>query len=186
MRKKITLQKYGEFIAQTFTVLNIPFQKGKKILDVGCGGGEYCEVFSEFYDLDTYGIDIYKDEKIKNLKDIKFKTGSIFDIKFRNNYFDYVFLHDVLHHVDEKKQSKKKHKNALEELKRVTKKGGKIIIVEANRYNPLFYPHMVRMRKHDHWKQSYFNEIMREVFPPTEYETQYIYFEAHAYPWGRK
>lgn len=53
-----------------------------------------------------------------------------------------------------------------------------MVIVEGNRYNPLFYPHMVKIRGHNHFRQSYFKDIILEVFPNAEFK----FFEAHLYP----
>lgn len=82
-----------------------------------------------------------------------------------------------MHHIDEENQNHDKHIMGLEELKRVTKKGGKIIIVEGNRFNPLFYPHMVKMCGYNHFKQSYFKKIIREAFPSVKFK----FFESHLY-----
>ena len=68
----------------------------------------------------------------------------------------------------------------LRELKRVCKKGGFVIIVEGNRYNPLFFPHMVKMKGHEHFRQSYFKKIIAEVF--SNDSVNFKFFEAHLYP----
>jgi len=60
----------------------------------------------------------------------------------------------------------------------VCKKGESVIIIEGNRYNPLFYPHMVLLCGHNHFRQSYFKKIIKEVFPRVSFQ----YFEAHLYP----
>jgi ubiquinone/menaquinone biosynthesis C-methylase UbiE len=172
------LKKYGQYKNDLFTKLNFEFKKDKKLLDVGCGDGSDAEIFIREFKLNTYGIDIYKDKNIKNVKGLKFKKAGIYNIPFKNASFDYVFLHDVLHHIDEPKQRYKKHIEGLNELKRVVKKNGYIIIVEANRYNPLFYPHMVKMRGHNHFKQKYFKKIVKDVFS----NAKFFHFEAHLYP----
>ncbi|MBI2031247.1 MAG: class I SAM-dependent methyltransferase [Candidatus Levybacteria bacterium] len=161
-----------------FEKMGLSFKKGNTLLDVGCGDGDDDKIFIEKYSLKTWGTDIYKDKNIKNIKALNFKKGSIYKIPFKDNSFDYVFLHDVLHHIDEKNQSTRLHLDGLKELRRVCKRGGKIIILEANRYNPLFYPHMVKMEGHNHFTKGYFIRIIRSIFP----RSQFKYFEAHAYP----
>lgn len=178
MIKKTTFQKYGQYTSDVFEKLNFPFQKGKKLLDVGCGGGADDLVFIQEFGLETQGIDIYKNPKINKIKKLKFSLAGIYNIPFNDNTFDYVFLHDILHHIDEEKQDPKKHLFALRELKRVVKKGGNIIIVEGNRFNPLFYPHMVKMLGHEHFNQAYFKRIIKKTF--SQYE--FYNFEAHLYP----
>lgn len=174
------LIKYGQYKADIFSKLNFSFEKGKKILDVGCGDGTDAEIFLEEYKLDTYGVDVYAHGNISKQTKLKFQMASILDLPFQSGEFDYVFAHDVLHHVDEKNQSQNIHLKALLELKRVVKKKGIIILVEGNRYNPLFYPHMVKMLGHDHWTQKYFEETIRSVYEEVEFK----YFEAHSYPWA--
>lgn len=175
---KINLSKYGQYKEDIFSKLKFDFIPGKKILDIGCGDGSDANIFIKEYKLNTYGIDIYKHENVKKVPQLKFKKAGIYNIPFNDSTFDYVFLHDVLHHIDETKQSYKKHVQALNEIKRVCKKGGCIIIVEGNRFNPLFYPHMVIMLGHNHFKQSYFKKIINKVFPQPTFK----YFEAHLYP----
>lgn len=177
MQKKLSpSQKYKD---DFFNKLTVNFQKGKKILDVGCGDGVDSSIFKNEFKLETYATDIYEDEQVKKYQ-INFKKGSIYNIPFKDNEFDYVFTHDVLHHIDEKKQRKEKHIKGLYELRRVCKQGGNIIIVEANRYNPLFYPHMVLLRGHNHFTQSYFKKIIVQAFEKDS--IAFRFFEAHLYP----
>lgn len=171
-------EKYGQYKNDVFNKMAIGFEQGKSLLDVGCGDGTDDEIFIHELGLDVYGIDIYQDENIKNIKGLKFKKAGIFQIPFEDNTFDYVFLHDVLHHIDEKEQNYQKHISGLLELKRVCKTGGQVVILEGNRYNPLFYPHMVLMKKHNHFKQRYFQKIIKQVFE----DVNFRFFEAHFYP----
>lgn len=169
---------FNQYKNDFFNKLNFDFRKGKKLLDVGCGPVTDAEVFTKHYGLKFYGTDVYRDDNVEKLK-LDFKLGSIYKIPFGNDQFDYVFVHDVLHHID-KGNSKKKHLSALKELRRVCRKNGYIIIVEGNRYNPLFFPHMVKMNGHDHFRQSYFVKIVREVFARDNID--FRFFEAHLYP----
>lgn len=168
----------SQYRRDIFMKLCFPFLKGKKILDIGCGDGEDARIFIEFYKLNTFAMDVYMDENIKTVKGLKFKKGSLYKLPYEANTFDYVFLHDVLHHVDEKDQKYENHIRCLKEIKRVVKQKGIIIVVEGNRYNPLFYPHMVKMRHHEHFKQVYFKYIFEKVFR----KPKFIFFEAHLYP----
>lgn len=169
----------SQYKRDIFKKLNFNFKKGKNILDVGCGDGSDGEIFEKKYGLDFYGIDVYKDKNIGKLG-LKFKKAGIYKIPFKDNYFDYIFLHDVMHHIDEPKKREKRHMEGLAELRRVCKKGGYVIIVDANRYNPLFYPHMVKMEGHDHFTQPYFRKIINKAF--SQDEIKFKHFEVHAYP----
>lgn len=171
-------EKYGQYRKDVFEKLNFPFKVGKSLLEVGCGDGADSEIFIKEYRLKVTGIDIYKNDNVERIDNLDFSIASIYKLPFKDNTFDYVFLQDVLHHIDEENQSYERHTKALLELKRVCRKGGSIIIVEANRFNPLFYPHMVMMLGHNHWRQSYFKRILVNVFGDVTFQ----YFEAHSYP----
>lgn len=169
---------FSQYKNDFFNKLDFEFKKGKKILDVGCGEGTDAEVFTKAYNLDFYGVDVYKSKRVDDLS-LNFKIGNIYRIPFKDNTFDYVFSHDVIHHIDEK-QKKENFLKAFAQLRRVCKKDGYIFVIEGNRFNPLFYPHMVKMRKHEHLKQSAFQKLIKEAF--IKDEIKFKFFEAHLYP----
>jgi len=124
----------------------IKFSKIKKddlLLEVGCGRGEHFKYFLK-KTKKVYGIDI--SELI--LKEIPFKEVSLFlaDIEkktpFKEEFFDIVISVDVIEHVTNRYY-------ALREMKRILKRGGKLIIITPNlvkarnRFRFLFgkYPH---------------------------------------------
>jgi ubiquinone/menaquinone biosynthesis C-methylase UbiE len=177
MRKRIS--RYNQYKNDIFNKLDFDFERNKKILDVGCGDGSDLEIFANEFDLNVFGIDIYRHG---NIKPGRFMLADILNLPFKDRVFDYVFLHDVLHHIDETNQNNLLHIQALKELTRVCSPEGYIIIVEANRYNPLLYPHMVKLQGHNHWRQSYFIKIINAIFKNPEFK----FFEAHFYPWFLK
>jgi len=166
-RKQRAAYSYGAVIDEKSEIFRhdlysrIGLQKifaGKDVLDLGCGYGPDTINFSEFsknvtgYDIEFN--DLWKENKRKN---IKFVQGSSSSLPFKDNSFDCVYLKDVLHHVEDINKS-------LKELKRVTKKGGSIIIIEGNRFNPIFYIYSTRLKGHDHFKQSDFEKIVSRQF----------------------
>lgn len=103
--------------------------KDKKVLDVGCGVGMFMSKFKKLGS-DVYGIDVDK-EKIKIAKK-SFKNvfaSPSEKLPFRKNSFDVVWLHEVIEHVDDDKQT-------ITECFRVLKSGGKLIIFAPNRLWP--------------------------------------------------
>ena len=177
----LDISQYGQYKHDIFRKINLSFIRGKHILDVGCGDGTDAEIFIREFGLQTTAIDVYENPAIRTVNDLAFQIASAEALPFQDGFFDYVFLHDVLHHIDEETQSRERHLAALREVSRVINpNGGKVVILESNRYNPISYVHMVRMLGHDHWTQSYFHGVVREVFP----QAKFNYFESHAYPWG--
>lgn len=161
-----------------FQKLNFNFNVGLKLLDVGCGDGSDAEIFAKYYGLDVFGIDVHN-ATVKS-RDFKFVRASIYQIPYPSNSFDYVFLHDVLHHIDEPLQRESFHEIGLKEVRRVCKNQGVIIIVEANRYNPLFFLHMTLLNKHNHFTQKYFIKLIKKVF--VDDFIQFKFYETHFYP----
>lgn len=72
--------------------MNFEFIKEKTILDVGCGDGSNAEIFIKEYGLKTTGIDIYKNQKIKDIDGLIFKKAGVYKIPFKDEMFDYVFF----------------------------------------------------------------------------------------------
>jgi ubiquinone/menaquinone biosynthesis C-methylase UbiE len=179
MPNKPDFTKYDQYKKDIFTKLDFPFEKGKKLLDVGCGDGSDARILIQEYRLEVVGIDVYRHPGVNDIDKLIFKKAGIFDIPFPDNSFDYVFMHDVLHHIDEGSQRIERHLSGLQEVKRVVKNGGYVVIVEGNRYNPLFYPHMVKMLGHEHFSQKYFMELTSRISNNVEYR----FFEAHKYPY---
>ncbi len=72
----------------------------KRILDIGIGHG-WVEELIENRDVELYGNDI-SDQAIKDVKrrfQGKFLTQSLYNLKYKKNFFDTIFLLEVLEHV---------------------------------------------------------------------------------------
>ena len=173
---RIIVKREYQYRYDIFDKLNFNFHAGKKLLDVGCGPCVNAKILRDIYGLDVVASDIYEHENAKNFG-LDFVKASICELPFPDQSFDYLFVQDVLHHIDEDNQRHEVHVKALEELKRVVKKDGYIIIVEANRYNPMLYPHMVRLLGHKHFRQKYFVNLVKEVFK----DPKFTYLEIHDY-----
>ncbi len=127
-----TLAAGGHSIIKKYLLSEVP-KKATKILDQGCGTGEYSLLFGERYT----GID-YDSDYINHAKSrypsSKFIVGSADKMPINSNSFDATFAVGLHHHLTDKQANL-----AFKEALRVTKKGGKVIIVDAmlpkNRYN---------------------------------------------------
>ncbi len=144
------------------------------LLDVGCGDGGDCELFSESAKT-IVGTDISFHKNwigiMKKHENLSFIVCDACNLPFSNETLDYIHIKDALHHI-------KNHEKTLKEVMRVTKIGGKIVIVEANRYNPIFYIHMTLMEGHQHFSKNYFYRLIKKHF------NNFMFFtiESHVYP----
>lgn len=110
-------------------------KKGMKILEVGCGDGEFTQRIAKISLLKTKitAIDVTPavikraKQKIKNKK-ILYKVGNLEKLDFKKNSFDLVCGISILHHANLKK--------ALLEIYRVLKKDGEVFFTEPNILNP--------------------------------------------------
>ncbi len=107
----------------------IDFSKKPKILDISCGTGELLTSISKKGTADLYGVDIAErmlSEAGKKLPDsAKLKKADVHLLPFPNNTFDYVMSTEAFHHYYNQPL-------ALKEMVRVTKPGGKVIVVDIN------------------------------------------------------
>ncbi|MBU4347889.1 class I SAM-dependent methyltransferase [Patescibacteria group bacterium] len=107
--------------------------KGKKILDIGCGN-TYFATYWQLTGNDSYGSD-FSPETIKNNKLLHKKLGlkqnfyvaSSEKINSKDDFFDGVHMRWVVHHIPLELQDA-----SIQEIKRVLKKGGKLIVFETN------------------------------------------------------
>ncbi|MCM8818100.1 MAG: class I SAM-dependent methyltransferase [Candidatus Omnitrophica bacterium] len=107
-----------------------------KILDVGCGTGTLIYHLNKL-GYDAYGIDnSFKMVEIANKKNPgKVKKGDMLNLEFKNQSFDLVISIVSLHHLGNLNRVEK----AVNEMIRVTKKSGFILIWEHNPFNPYWY-----------------------------------------------
>ncbi len=108
--------------------LAIENYKNKRILDIGCSYGWF-EKFNARQSKKIIAIDINKKDldiakKEVKEKNVKFGHGSVLDLKkFKENYFDIAVMFDVIEHLP-----KNTEETALQAIKRVLKKNGRLVI----------------------------------------------------------
>jgi SAM-dependent methyltransferase len=80
----------------------LPARSGLRVLDIGCGTGNHTDLFQKLTQLEVYGVDpsegMLAKARQKNA-DIIFKVGQADDIPFDENFFDFVYMTDVIHHI---------------------------------------------------------------------------------------
>ena len=117
IKKRLKINKFSE----------LQF-KNKIVLDVGCGSGRFCVLASSLQAKKVYGIDSskinidYNKKKFKKFTNIKFLFGDNTNLKIKRNFSDITISQGVIHHTTDMFKS-------LNELIRVTKKGGKILLL---------------------------------------------------------
>lgn len=97
----------------------------KKCLDVGCASGYMIsEISKRFSATQYYGVDVY-DQAIAYAKKknphIKFQVAPADKLPFKNNCMDLVLFYETIEHVEDPVK-------CLKEIKRVLKKGGRLIL----------------------------------------------------------
>jgi ubiquinone/menaquinone biosynthesis C-methylase UbiE len=128
-------------------IKHIPFKKGSKILDVGCGRGELVLYYAKRGASESIGVDYSEDAIDLARKRLKEQTTSIrkiirYDlmdakhIEFKDDYFDIVIMTEVFEHLNSVEQNE-----VLMEIKRVLKRKGWFVIhTEPNRiFNDMTY-----------------------------------------------
>lgn len=92
-----------------------------KVLEVGCGGGQYLRALKrDFPLLELCGVDLDRRVILHNKTvddDIKYRQGNLLNIPYPKSYFDVVIAMDVIEHVRDTQR-------ALGEISRVLKKEG--------------------------------------------------------------
>lgn len=165
-------KSYSYWRKHLYKKIQIEKLRGRTILDIGCGTGEdafyLSKIARKVYAFDIEKADIWR--KFLSSKLI-FSVADAYNIPFKDSTFDGIFLKDVLHHVDHPEK-------ILEEIKRVARKGALIFIVEANRYNPIFFIHMTKMRGHEHLSQGKFRGLIKNYFHTVSFQQ----FESHYLP----
>ncbi|MBI3964376.1 MAG: class I SAM-dependent methyltransferase [Chloroflexi bacterium] len=134
----------------------------KRVLDIGCGVGAYVRAFRR-YTPHVFGVDLDEDKVLRagdDLPNLCLSPGET--LPFRADSFDMTFLHEVIEHVEDDRQT-------VAEAWRVTKPGGKIVIYAPNRLY-FFETHGFYFRGQYHYKLcpfvNYLPRRLRDVFCP--------------------
>jgi len=103
-----------------------------KILDVGCGTGEFISGLADrVKNAQIHGVDL-SDSMVKvakakmNGRNVEVKVGDVEELPYENNTFDVITCSHSFHHYPNKSQ-------ALKEMHRVLKPDGKVMIIDGCR-----------------------------------------------------
>lgn len=104
-----------------FTVRGTTIKKGGKLLDIGCGSGQF------LYEMKALGLEVYGVEPNdfdKNSNDkykLNIKNSELIKAKYPKGFFNIVTINHVFEHVENPKET-------ITEIRRITKKGGALIM----------------------------------------------------------
>jgi 2-polyprenyl-3-methyl-5-hydroxy-6-metoxy-1,4-benzoquinol methylase len=120
--RKVTFQEGFNWIKEA-TNPQTENEYKPKILDIGCAAGFFLSVAKE-NGFDPYGVELNKwlaewGMKRYDLKNVK--AGTLEAAEWKDNFFDYLTMWDVLEHVPDPMTT-------LKEMNRITKKNGYVVI----------------------------------------------------------
>ena len=144
-KKKKVVSDYSLKLYGFLENYSYKIKKDSKILEIGCGSGGGLKQFKDHF---IVGLDI-SDEALKLSKKYtnNLIRADLFKLPFKDESFDLVYSSGLLEHFKIEKS-----KEAMMEIKRVTKKGGEIIIILPNSHcgwYRLFKKIMIKAKKWD-------------------------------------
>lgn len=107
------------------------------ILDCGCGDGIYLTAINDIYNCNLHGFDMDLKNLLrakKSLQDasVNLTRGTIYNLPYQDGYFDKIYCSEVLEHIRDDTK-------AMNELSRVLKKDGLLVITVPNHNYPLLW-----------------------------------------------
>jgi ubiquinone/menaquinone biosynthesis C-methylase UbiE len=100
--------------------------RGRRVLDVGCGKGRFARIFKEAEpEAEIWGLDISEAMLRFVPEGIHTRAGSMTELPFEDAFFDGAYATESLEHAVEIDQ-------AVAEICRVVKPGGRIAIIDKN------------------------------------------------------
>jgi ubiquinone/menaquinone biosynthesis C-methylase UbiE len=117
----------GDVILINHFLQELPPDDSLNILDIGCGTGNYIDLFQKVTQpkgYQVYGIEpsegMISKARQKNSQVI-FKQAAAGDIPFEADFFDFVYMTDVIHHIPDIRKM-------FAEIQRVLRPNGKVCI----------------------------------------------------------
>jgi ubiquinone/menaquinone biosynthesis C-methylase UbiE len=125
------------------------FSEEKNVLDFGCGTGNFACAVKRITNANLYGVepaDEMRQKAIDKNKDVIFEKGNHEKIPFVDNFFDFIYMTDVIHHIPDIEVM-------FRELNRVLKQGECLCVVTEShkqiesRFWVKYFPTIVEVEK---------------------------------------
>ncbi|PAX54329.1 class I SAM-dependent methyltransferase [Brunnivagina elsteri] len=135
--------------------ISLEFVTGKSVLDIASGEGYGSALLAKVaksvigVDIDIASIE-YAEAQYRDRQNLKFFTGSCDSIPLPDNSVDVVTSFETIEHHD-------KHKEMMQEIKRVLKPNGILIVSSPNR---LTYSDEANYSNPFHIKELYYNDFL--------------------------
>ena len=110
------------------------FRAGERLLEIGCGTGLFTEMVLAATGATIVGTDISPElieEATKRLPGVTFQVENALHLSFAAGAFDAVYGSSILHHLE--------IDQALREILRVLRPGGRMVFAEPNMLNPQIF-----------------------------------------------
>ena len=149
----------------------------KVVLDVGCGTGRWLRLFDK-YAKEIIGLDLSPNqlEFAKNKTKAKLICADASNMPLEDNYFDIIYATWALSTI--KDLTLTTQGKVLDEMERVLKPGGKIILVENDKHSEfrdLFYAN--RTKEDKEWINKYQEFYLKKGFSVQEQAETYFKFK---------
>jgi SAM-dependent methyltransferase len=153
----LAIEAYRERLLMPF---HLEDGKGRTALDLGCGDGlEAVYLLRRGWRVEA--VDIEPHPRWRELESrfrgrLRFKVADAGALKKLRGGYALVFEKDMLHHVPDPMA-------VLMEMKRLLKTGGRLLIAECNRYNPVFYVHLTLWGGHEHFSRPRLRRLLQSA-----------------------
>lgn len=142
--RKLWNAESEKYFARGTTLADFPLpaeflpRPGDRVLDAGCGSGNYMGIYRRITSR-VFGVDFSDTMTRAAARYGDVVQGDVQQLPVRDGAFDYISSHLVINHVPDTY-------GALAELARVTKHGGRLVVVVPNRLSVLAVMRTVMMK----------------------------------------
>ncbi len=189
IKKNILIRNYVDerIVELPWVIKKLNKVNKKKILDVGCTLNFKYLINLFLKKNKLYFINIYKEKNNFFSNQISYILNDIRKPIFKENYFDYITAISVIEHIGfdnkiynygkikSKEKNKKNYKDAIIEIKKILKKGGKFYLSVPFGKKQVF----------ENYMQFDIKEVQKliRIFNPSKYKLEFYKFENSKNNW---